>query len=101
MSTFSPQWEHVVSSTWTYDPVRRVVETANGDIVADLSSNGLSAQPVEWNGLLIAAAPNLFGALDSILHLLETHASGVYYRDAEVTYADDTFKKALGEADDE
>lgn len=97
MTYVDPHWEYLLSARWTYDPSSRVIRDAEGNFVAQCPASVPNSIDPEWNGWILAAAPQLLGALDSILHLLEVHASGVYYHDDEVAYADDIVKKATGE----
>ncbi|WP_166831829.1 hypothetical protein [Thalassoroseus pseudoceratinae] len=83
-------------SRWTYDQSSRLIHDANGKIIVRCTEPAIDGVDPEWNAWILAAAPELLAALDSILHLLEVHASHIYYRDSEVTYADYIVKKATG-----
>jgi len=97
MTHINPHWEYLMSADWAFDPSSRTIKDAEGTVIAQCPTSESKTIDPQWNGWILAAAPDLLCALDSILHLLEVHASHIYYRDSEVTYADDMIKKATGE----
>lgn len=97
MTYIDPHWEYLMSARWTYDQSSHLIQDTNGKVIVRCNEPAIDGIDPEWNAWVLAAAPELLHVLDSILHLLETHASHVYYRDFEVTYADYIVKKATGE----
>ncbi|MCA9068799.1 MAG: hypothetical protein KDA84_07750 [Planctomycetaceae bacterium] len=85
---------------WSYDSkTRRIINKGNGLPIADCKLSGPSnPHPQDWNGWLLAAAPDLLRSLDNVLRLLECHAPDIYERNDSVARADDAVKKATGEA---
>jgi hypothetical protein len=94
--------EYFYSARWTYDSQAQLVKNEFNRVVSDVGLTDPSARSLtDREGYLLAAAPDLFQAVEELLSLIEVHAPAIPRSQSTVIAARAAVDKALNEPSDE
>lgn len=99
-----PQNDHdyFYDARWTYDPQAQLVKNEFNRVITDVGLVDPSAKSLtDREGYLLAAAPDLFQAVEELLALIQARVPAIPRSHSAVLAARVAIDKALNETDDE
>lgn len=94
--------DYFSSARWTYDPQAQLVKNEFNRVITDVGLTDPSAKSLtDREGYLLAAAPDLFQAVEELLALIQVHAPAIPRGHSTVKAARTAVDKALNEPSDD